>query len=283
MRSPLLSFAFLLTLAAGVAGGWLLRDESAPPPAPPAAPAEPSSPPALDSVQAALQRTRALFERLPPPSQDEEDALRRPQTPAYRVHLDRAEALGVPRVTAARQIDSLAADGALVPLSDTEHYVVRALEHSAPFGTPDLQRLLDEIGRRFQAALRERGLPPYRFVVSSLLRTPTLQEELRGANRNAATSASSHEYGVSADLVIWRYAHAPDSLEVLALPPGTAHPEAYRALFDEALSAYGYRYWDHLFGLMARILTDLQEQGDAVVLLEAEQPVFHITVGRRLR
>lgn len=284
MRSPILTLAFLVTLAAGVAWGWLIRDEEEAP-APPTAVAEaaPAPPAALDTVQAALRRTRARFERLAPPSQSEEDALRSPRTPRYQVHRDRGEALGVPRVTAPDQIDSLAAAGALVPLADTDYYVVRALEHSAPFATPDLRRLLDEIGRRFQEGLEARGLPPYRFVVSSVLRTPSLQEALRERNRNAASNASSHEYGVSADLVIWRYVHAPDSTGALALPPGTAHAAAYQGLLDEAYAAYGYRYWDHLFGLMTRLLTDLQEAGDAVVLLESEQPVFHVTVGRRFR
>ncbi|MDX1420107.1 MAG: DUF5715 family protein [Rubricoccaceae bacterium] len=276
---PALALA-VLCLALGAAAGWFLRDEPAPSVTPPLA-ATDASAVAFDTLQAVLQRTRARFERLPPPSNADEAALRRPRTPRYQVHLDRGEELGVPRVTSVGQIDDLVAAGRLVPLVDTEHYVVRTLEHSAPFVTPDLRALLDRIGERFQAGLAERGLPPYRFVLSSALRTPALQEDLRESNRNAATAASSHEYGVSVDIVNWRYVHAPDRLDALALPPGTARPEAYRALLDEAYAAYGYRYWDHLFGLMTEILTDLQDRGDAVVLLESEQPVFHITVARR--
>ncbi|HLT46007.1 MAG TPA: DUF5715 family protein [Rubricoccaceae bacterium] len=284
MRTALTIAFVVLGVAAGVAAGWLLRGEAEPPPAPPVAVTSGEGPPAaFDSLQAALRRTRARFERLPPPTNDEEAALRRPRTPAYQVHLDRGEDLGVPRVTSIAQIDALVAEGRLAPLVDTEHYVVRTLEHSAPFVTPDLLRLLEEIGERFREGLDERGLPPYRFVLSSALRTPALQEDLRESNRNAATAASSHEYGVSVDIVNWRYVHAPDSAFVLDLPSGTPHPEAYRALYDEALAAYGYRYWDHLFGLMTRILTDLQADGDAVVLLESEQPVFHVTVARRYR
>ena len=37
-----------------------------------------------------------------------------------------------------------------------------------------------------------------------------------------------------------------------------------------------------LFGVLTRVLIDVQERGDALVLLEAEQPVFHVTVARRL-
>ena len=282
MRAFLPIVLVVLGVAAGVAAGWLLRGRAEPPPAPPLATAtDGASASALDSLQATLRRTRARFERLPPTTNAEEEALRRPETPPYQVHLDKGEALGVPRVTAVAQIDRLAADGRLVPLADSRYYVVRTLEHSAPFVTPDVKRLLDRIGERFQEGLAERGLPPYRFVISSALRTPALQEDLRQTNPNAAMAASSHEYGVSVDIVDWRYVYAPDSTEALALPPGTAHPEAYRALLDEAYAAYGYRYWDHLFGLMTRLLTDLQARGDVVVLLESEQPVFHTTVARR--
>ena len=282
MRTFLLLTLVVLGVAAGVAAGWLLRGEAAPAPAPPVtATATEGAPAALDSLQSALRRTRARFERLPAATNAEEAALRRPRTPAYSVHLERREALGVPRVTSVAQIDAHVASGRLVPLVDTEYYVVRTLEHSAPFVTPDLKRLLDVIGERFHEGLAERGLPPYRFVISSALRTPALQEDLRGSNRNAATAASSHEYGVSVDIVNWRYAYGPDGTEPLGLPQGTAHPEAYRALLDEAYVAYGYRYWDHLFGLMTRLLTDLQDRDDVVVLLESEQPVFHITVARR--
>jgi hypothetical protein len=282
MRNAFIVALVILGVAAGVAAGWLLRGESPPAPSAPMTPVSAEgTPSALDTLQAALTRTRARFERLPPTTNAEEEALRRPRTPPYQVHLDKGEALGVPRVTSVSQIDDLAAEGRLVPLVDTEYYVVRTLEHSSPFVTPDLRRLLERIGERFQEGLEEHGLPPYRFVISSALRTPALQEDLRQSNQNAATAASSHEYGVSVDIVNWRYAHAPDSLFALDLPAGTAHDGAYRALLDEAHAAYGYRYWDHLFGLMTRLLTDLQERGDVVVLLESEQPVFHITVARR--
>ena len=160
----------------------------------------------LDALADARRRARARLERLQPPSGDEERALRSPRTPRYAVHREKGRTLGVPRVTATSEIDAHVEAGRLVPLVDTEYYVVRALEHSAPFVTPDLRQLLSEIGERFQRGLAERGLPPYRFVISSALRTPALQEDLRQSNRNAASQASSHEYGVSVDIVTWRYA-----------------------------------------------------------------------------
>lgn len=223
-------------------------------------------------VMEEFQTIRARFERLPPPSGDEENALRVRRTVPYRVHREKGEELGVPRVTAMAQIDEHVRAGRLVPLTDTRYYTVRTLEHSAPFITPDLEELLNEIGRRFQDGLTERGLPPYRFVISSALRTPSLQDDLRSSNQNAATNASSHEYGVSVDIVTWRYRLDQDGLD---------GPVDH--LRSEMLMAYGYRYWDHLFGLMTTIMTDLQREGAAVVLLEDRQPVFHTTVARRFR
>ena len=271
MKTVLLTFLLIGTLALGVAVGLMVDTMNAN--------ERGYTPSAVvvdstegDPLLSELRDVRARLERLPPPTGDEEDALRSPRTIPYRVHREKGETLGVPRVTALEQIDSLVAQGRLVPLADTEYYTVRTLEHSAPFVTPDLHRLLDEIGQRFQEGLSERGLPPYRFVISSALRTPSLQEDLRDSNRNAASNASSHEYGVSVDIVIWRYR--------LDVEPTGAPSDPVRS---EVLMAYGYRYWDHLFGLMTSIMTDLQREGAAVVRREDRQPVFHTTVARRFR
>jgi hypothetical protein len=48
------------------------------------------------------------------------------------------------------------------------------------------------------------------------------------------------------------------------------------------MQALGAEYADRLFGVLARVLGEVQREGDALVLLEAEQPVFHLTVARRL-
>src|SRR5690606_13244891 len=135
------ALALLGSLALGLALGLLLRpvteEANAPRPAPTAQEGA-----ALDSLLADLRRVRARLERLPPPTSAEEDALRYPRTVPYEVHREKGRTLGVPRVTAMAQVDALVAEGRLVPLVDTEFYTVRALEHSAPFVTPDLHRLL---------------------------------------------------------------------------------------------------------------------------------------------
>ncbi|NNF57941.1 MAG: hypothetical protein HKN04_06835 [Rhodothermaceae bacterium] len=233
----------------------------------------------FDSLDATLRRTRARFERLLPPTSEEENALRRPRTPRYAAHLEAAAAFGVEPVEGEAAIRQHLASGALVPLGETEFYTVRILEHSAPFVTPALKAQLDELGRRFRDELDARGLPRYRFTISSGLRTAELQADLRQSNRNAASGASSHEYGVSVDIVNFRYAYSPRPEDYLNLDDA---PMVGRlnAVLEETYRAYGGLYWDHLFGIMTRLLREMQRDGDLFVLLEAEQPVFHITIRR---
>ena len=128
--------ATLLLLAALVAGGSGCTSEgeatsglaTASPPAADLA--------AFDSLDATLRRTRARFERLLPPTSEEENALRRPRTPRYAEHLEAAESFGVEPVDGEATIRQHLASGALVPLGETAFYTVRILEHSAPFVTP---------------------------------------------------------------------------------------------------------------------------------------------------
>jgi hypothetical protein len=268
-----LGLVLLVAVTAGLAFfiGWSERDKRVPPP-----PTDAASSPALDSLDARTTRLRAALERLQPPSPEAENALRPPRTPRYREHLEWADSLGVPPVESERALSRHLASGALVPLMDTEHYVVRTLTHSKPFVTPGLQAALAETGRRFHAELQRAGLPRYRFTVSSALRTADLQADLGRRNRNAASGTSSHEYGVSADIVTFRFAPplAPDSIAVAVTDPHLGRSNRLLAIAtDEAARAR----WDHLFGALTRALGAMQREGRLLVLLEAAQPVFHVT------
>ena len=258
--------------AAAFALGWRERERRIPPPPPP----DVTSSPALDTLDARTTALRAAIERLAVPTPDQENALRRPRTPSYRNHLEWADSLGVDPITSERELSGHLAEGVLVPLMDTEHYVVRTLEHSKPFITPLLRARLAEAGRRFHSDLREAGLPLYRFTITSALRTADLQRDLGRRNRNATSGTSSHEYGVSVDIVNFRYAPplAPDSISVQY-----SDPHAHRAnrLLADAITEAARARWDHLFGPLARTLGAMQREDKLLVLLEAEQPVFHIT------
>ena len=274
MRAALLT---ALAIAAGLGLGWLARGAAAPEPPRPAAP-PPGERPAFDSLEASVDRLRGRFEALREPTAAEENALRRPRTPSYRDHLEMADSLGVPPLRGERDLAGHVRAGRLVPLVDNEFYVVRVLEHSKPFVLPALRDRLDEVGRRFQARLAEAGLPRYRFTVSSALRTSDLQEALGQSNRNAAAGTSSHEYGASADIVYTRYALQPsaaDTLRVAAADPELGRAQRIATRWANDLAG---AYDDRLFGALVRVLTEMQREGLLLVLLESEQPVFHLTL-----
>lgn len=279
MRPVVLVPLVLLAVLLGGAAGWYAREAQVPPAPRRVVATDSAFASALDSLDARVRAARAVFERVREPLPHEEAALRRPRTPSYTEHMEMADSLGVGPVGSAREIEGYVARGALVPLVDTDLYTVRILEHSAPFVTPDTRALLDAVGRRFQAALDAEGLPRYRLTVSSATRTPAFQSSLRSTNRNAATGTSSHEYGVSFDLVYTRWRYAPQAADSLA--EGTVERARLDRLRADRFQALGTEYWDRLFGVLTRVLLEVQREGDALVLLEAEQPVFHVTIARR--
>jgi hypothetical protein len=188
-------------------------------------------------------------------------------------HLRRAAELGV---------DPAAPDSAaLVGLaSSTPYWIVRELDHSEPRVTPATLALLEEIGRRFHDRLREMGLPPYRFEITSALRTAASQEDLRGANPNAAPGRSAHEFGTTIDITYAAFA-APEAVggEDVAAGPAWLRDHLAR---DEAalLETVAARRSRELEAILGEELLTLQAEGAALVMLERRQPVFHITVAR---
>ena len=266
----------LAALVLGLGLGWSLHRQLQPPPPPP--PPSAGMTPAVDSLASYVTRLRGRFEQLREPTSGEENRLRRPATPSYTEHLDRADSLGVPPLDTEAELATHLRTGRLVPLVDNEFYVVRILEHSKPFVRPVLRERLDEVGRRFQTALADAGLPPYRVTVSSALRTADLQRDLARTNRNATSGRSSHEYGASVDLVYTRYALWPTASDTLQVPfTDPAIPKAQRLASRWADDLAG-TYDDRLFGALARVLGEMQDEGLLLVLLEDEQPVFHITL-----
>lgn len=257
------------------------RVERAAPPTPTPTTVEPGDPAEAQALAWVVDRVRAhraALARTPDLEPEVERALGRLP---YRFHVEMGDSLGTLAEDGA-QIRQLVRAGTLVPLTDTEHYIVTPLEYSRPFVTPDTRRMLDEVGQRFHAALRERGLPPFRFIVTSALRTEETQLELTGVNRNARRSRSSHEYGTTVDIVYTRFRYAPDSTD--ALPADLArplHPATRRGVDEIArLSFDGLsgRYWQSLQGVLGRVLLDMQRRERVIVLMEYEQPVFHITL-----
>ena len=197
-------------------------------------------------------------------------------------HLQAARRLGVGRVSGADDIERLAADGQLVSLGETPYYYVQDLDYSVAYVTPDVAQLLETIGRRFHARLQAHGLPLYQYCVSSVLRTAENQQALRGINPNAARGTSAHEYGTTVDVVIHKYAYLNQPEDQLPPSPQAFLNERLEAIRVQRYGALGYRYWQELQGILGRVLIEMQEEGKALVLLEREQPVFHLTVAQSL-
>jgi hypothetical protein len=227
-----------------------------------------------------LARTDRLDDRLQPVPllrPGEEAALRRFLNPA---HLERARGLGA-RPGSTGALDSLLTTGVLVELEDsTTYWVVRRLEHSVPYVVPPVRALLRTVGERFQSRLDSLGLPPYRFEISSVLRTAEQQAALRATNANAAGGPSTHEYGTTVDIPY--SAFAPPSEPVVASTPGDAPWLAgyTRRVADLMAERVAARRSRELQAVLGRVLEEMQSEGLLLVTLERLQPVYHLTLAK---
>ena len=227
--------------------------------------------PAMSAADSAAERLRierraealrAVFDTVP--------ALRAREVAELR--LDRnaeqiaiARSLGV-RASGAAEIERLRRAGRLVPLGDsTEHWVLREMEHSVPYVTPDARAMLIELGRRFHARLDSLGIPRYRMKVTSALRTDETQAALRRTNPNASRSVSAHEFGTTVDV----------SHERFAVPAGSADMEL------ESLEEIGKEHSRALQAELGRAIWEMRGRNALKVMMEDRQPVYHMTVSRR--
>lgn len=201
-------------------------------------------------------------------------------------HVARGRALGVPAPGDTAAIERLVAAGELVRLQDsTGHWVVRELDQSLPYVTPEKKTVLEQLGDRFHARLHERGLPPFRFEISSALRTTELQQVLRARNANASETRSSHEFGTTVDIAYNEFSPpAPEGWAPWreAVPgPDEASGGLRRqldAIAQARLDSLGNAYSDHLKGELGAVLQAMQAEGRLWPLYERSQPVFHTTL-----
>ena len=131
-----------------------------------------------------------------------------------------------------------------------ESYVVDKLAHSSPFLVPEAVRLLQDIGEAFHDSLRNKHLPAYSVIVTSVLRTDADIKKLSRTNINAS-KRSVHCYGTTFDITYTRFAKHDDE-----------GPDAR----DVDLKA-----------VLTEVLRDLREQGRCYVKYEIKQACFHIT------
>ena len=86
----------------------------------------------------------------------------------------------------------------------SEPYVVDRLVHSSPFLVSEAANLLHDIGAAFHDSLRNKHLPEYSIIVTSVLRTDADIKSLSKTNVNAS-KRSVHCYGTTFDISWARY------------------------------------------------------------------------------
>lgn len=205
--------------------------------------------------------------------------------------LARARSLGV-RPADSAELAAARQDGRLVELADsTELWAVRELDHSIALVTPDAHALLTRIAERFQERLADMGLPRYRVEVTSVLRTSDTQADLRQTNPNAAAGTSTHEFGTTLDIAYSSFAAPLDPDIQIDAGNGGSTGDAGNAGWLEprldwfasrSLEAAAARKSRELQAILGAVLLDMQQAGDVMVTLERQQPVYHLTVARRL-
>jgi hypothetical protein len=190
-----------------------------------------------------------------------------------------ARRLGV-RVSGEEEIERLRRQGRLIALEDsTAYWILRRMEHSEPYLTPDAHAMLVQLGRRFHARLDSLGLPRYRMRITSVLRTDNTQAELRRINPNASRTVSAHEFGTTLDVSHERFAVPPYPRSGRGGAPVAA--PAVRQMEVAMLEEVGKEHARALQAELGRAITEMREQGALHVMMEDRQPVYHMTVARR--
>ena len=162
---------------------------------------------------------------------------------AYDNHLLAAETKGVGIIEDEKLLFDLVENQTLVEVSSGLGYRVDKLTHSHPFISPEAKKVLEELGKTFQA---HAGGASY-FTVSSATRTMDQQKKLYRRNRNATSGNSSHSYGVSFDISYIRF---------------------------NGKKAFNYKAQKQL----EAVLNYFQEINKIYVIKERKQNCFHITV-----
>lgn len=147
------------------------------------------------------------------------------------------------------QIDTYLQAGTLVEISNNKYYSLHDLSYSFPYLTPEAAQLLEDIGRRFHARLKEKDLPKYKFELSSLLRTEETQRKLMHINRNATPNGTAHYYGTTFDIAYDKY------------------------------ERNGTRYQDNkVETIMKEVLLEMRKECRFLIIKEPRDKCFHITV-----
>lgn len=242
----------------------------------------------FDAQEAYVAEAERAFQDIPLLTDAEIGLLRRSRNAR---HVELAQRLGAPPPDTRAEIDSLVSALDLRRIETNPNYVVLDGRYSAPYLTPSAAASLDSIAVRFRDRLATKGLPPFRFTVSSVWRSAEDQATLQGRNVNAAAGRSSHEYGTTYDITYnpTRYSPAPDALppppSVDPRVPGFLRETVREELVEEqraALDRLARDFPSRLTAALGRALIELEDEGVLIVVRERRQPVYHVTVAQRL-
>jgi hypothetical protein len=173
--------------------------------------------------------------------------------------------------------------GRLVELdSSNAYWVIRELDYSVPLATPDVRVLLEEIGRRFHGRLTDLDLPPLRLEVTSVLRTAANQAALRRVNPNAAQAESTHQFGTTIDIAYSSFRAPLEPVVDLELGGEDWLAPHLRRIEAMAAETGAARMSRELQAILGHVLREMQNESKVMVTLEVRQPVYHMTVARRL-
>ena len=92
-------------------------------------------------------------------------------------HLKTAQAIGIRPIADREAAEQMTRKLDLVETCD--YYTLDPLTHSIPFLVPKANDLLDNVGKNFLDSLENKGLNPYKVIVTSVLRTDADVKKLR--------------------------------------------------------------------------------------------------------
>lgn len=166
------------------------------------------------------------------------------------LHLEVAAQKGLSAVPENREaVDAMRSR--MVKVKNGKNYLVDPLTHSVPYLCPGAARELDAIGEAWADILKRNGLPHYKFILTSILRTQEDVNKLQRSGNVNAASNSAHCYGTTFDITYSR--------------------------FEKADNSDTYAVEDNLKLALAQVLLNEQRAGHIYVKYEHKQACFHIT------
>jgi uncharacterized protein YcbK (DUF882 family) len=98
------------------------------------------------------------------------------------------------------EIDDHLKNSRLIKVTENNYFQIKELTYSHPYLVPEAVDMLNEIGYRFQEAMKVKNQNHFKFQITSLLRTEQTQNKLCRHNRNATKSQSAHIFGTTVDI-----------------------------------------------------------------------------------